>query len=87
MRTHVAPALEAWIQDHYGPAMVLSPIQIQACLRRLRMYSGALDGELGPLSCQAVLVFQRAWGLPATGKANAITQRTLAFVSADLVIG
>lgn len=81
-----APALEAKIQDRYGAEMELSPVQVQAALRRLRLYSGALDGLVGPLSQEALRIFQRAWRLPVTGVADATTARTLAFVAADLVI-
>jgi hypothetical protein len=77
-------ALEAKIQDRYGAAMKLSAVAIQTALQRLSMYSGALDGDLGALSKQAIQVFQRAWQLDPSGKPDARTQRTLAFVAADL---
>lgn len=84
--TSTAPALEARIREHYGAAMDLSPTEVQGALRRLRLYSGAVDGDLGPLSRQAIRIFQRAWGLAITGSVDAITARTLAFVAAELVI-
>ena len=81
-----APALEAKIQDMYGADMDLSAVQLQAALRRAHLYTGDLDGILGPLSRRAILSFQRAWDLPATGVADTVTQRTLAFVTAEVEI-
>ena len=79
--TNTAAALEAKIVDLYGAAFRLDAAQVQAALRQLRLYSGAVDGMLGPLSRQAINAFQRAWQLPVTGSADARTQRTLAFVA------
>lgn len=75
--------IEAEIQKHYGDKLKLSSTQIQECLKKLRLYSGELDGAIGPISKEAIRVFQRAWGIDETGKPDLKTQRTLAYVSAD----
>lgn len=66
----------------YSEQLLLTPSQVQAGLKQLKMYSGDVDGILGPISSSAISVFQRAWGLPVTGEPNKTTQRTLAFVTA-----
>ncbi len=81
-----APALEAKIQELYGADLDLSALQVQAALRRAHLYTGDLDGIPGPMSRRALLSFQRAWDLPATGVADSVTQRTLAFVTAEVEI-
>jgi len=81
-----APALEAKIQELYGADLDLPALQVQAALRRAHLYTGDLDGILGPMSRRAILSFQRAWELPATGVADTVTQRTLAFVTAEVEI-
>ena len=75
-----APGLEMLIQERYGGMFTLTPLEIQTVLKSMRLYSGDLDGDLGPLSRQAVKAFQRAWHLPETGLAGADTQRLLAFI-------
>lgn len=54
---------------------------IQANLKTVRCYSGAIDGKIGPLTRTAIAAFQRTWGLQATGKADLRTVQTLAFVA------
>jgi peptidoglycan hydrolase-like protein with peptidoglycan-binding domain len=76
--------LEAKIQSLFGSQFVLTPHDAQADLRSLRMYSGALDGELGPISRAAIAAFQRAWNLFDDGQLNIKTQRTLAFLAASV---
>jgi hypothetical protein len=73
--------LEAKIQHLYGQSLFLNPQEGQAALKTLRLYSGEIDGELGPLSREAIRVFQRGWGLIDDGTLNIKTQRTLAFVT------
>lgn len=51
-------------------------------LAELKLYGGAVDGDHGPLTKQAVKAFQRAWLLGVDGRAGAMTQRTLAYVTA-----
>lgn len=75
--------IEARIAELYGQWFELSPIRQQLALAKLHLYRGALDGLLGPISREAVRIFQRAWGLRETGKLDAKGQRTLAYVAAD----
>ena len=76
---------EQAIQKHYPQQMfALTPAEIQGSLKQLGLYSGDLDGSLGPLSLQAVRAFCRAWKL-AEGVTDDRFKRTLAFVSASIV--
>lgn len=75
--------LEARIVALYGESLRLGAEEAQAALRDLRMYGGDVDGLWGPLSREACRVFQRAWGLPVSGKLDAATQRTLAYVGCE----
>ena len=81
-----APAVEARIQSLYGPWLTQDVAGVQTLLSQLGMYSGAIDGKLGPLSQEAIRAFQRAWGLREDGKAGPRTQRTLAFVTAKRTV-
>lgn len=58
--------------------------ECQLILRKLRMYGGAIDGMLGPVSRQAISAFQRAWHLPVTGKIDDRVRRTMAYVGCDV---
>jgi hypothetical protein len=78
--------IEQLIQDMYGNAFVLSIPQVQQLLRFIRMYNGAIDGVLGPLTQEAIKVFRRAWGLPLGSGIDAMLMRTLYIVSAPLNI-
>lgn len=79
--------LERKIVKNYGRWWTkMSPQDAQRALQRLGLYDGDLDGKFGPLSREAARVFQRAWGLPATGKLDLTMRRTLAFVSADRIL-
>jgi hypothetical protein len=75
-----AAGLELLIQDRYGGMFTLTPVEIQTVLQSMRLYSGEIDGDLGPLTRQAIKSFQRAWHLPETGLAGSDTQRLLAFI-------
>ncbi len=75
--------IEARIQALYGASLKLKPREAQSALKRLRFYSGAVDGDIGPLSREAIRAFQRAWGVHENGMLDVKTQRTLAYVSAD----
>jgi hypothetical protein len=78
-------AAEMKIVELYGHHFTLTPMDIQLCLQKMKMYSGELDGALGPLSNSAVQAFGRAWALPQSewDAKSAIFQRTLAFVCSD----
>jgi hypothetical protein len=54
---------------------------VQDMLAELRLYHGAIDGKIGPLSQQAVLAFQRAWRLKETGKLDPRTVQVLVYVT------
>lgn len=75
---------EQAIQKRYPSAscFVLAPADIQTALKKLGMYSGDVDGKLGPQSLQGVGAFCRAWKLPEGTGGN--FARTLAFVAADI---
>lgn len=75
--------VEARIVELYGAALAPDDRECQRLLAKLRMYGGAIDGDLGPLTREAVRVFERAWGLIADGVLDARTRRTLAYVAAD----
>lgn len=77
--------VEALIVQRYGADMAPGDSQCQAMLASLKMYSGAVDGIVGDLTREAVRVFQRAWAskrVAETGRLDAATRRTLAFVCA-----
>ncbi len=79
-----ATASEARILERYGTDFVLSPTQIQSYLAQIKIYGGAIDGNLSSALCrEAVMAFQRAWNLDVDGDPGVMTQRTLAFVTAD----
>ena len=78
-----AQAVEDAIQGLYGGCFVLNPKQIQVALASLRLYGGAIDGQIGPLSRRGLFLFQCAWELEPTGAAGPDTQRLLAVVTAD----
>lgn len=78
-----ARAAEQAIRDRYDPEFELTPTQIQGALQKLGLYHGAIDGLIGPLTRAGLRAFQRAWNLPEN-EADERTQRTLAFVAADL---
>lgn len=59
---------------------------VQRALKSLSIYNGNVDGILGPLSTEAVEVFQRAWGLKDDGIAGIKTRRVLMLVTADKLI-
>lgn len=75
-------ALERLLTEKYGAHWVLTPEDLQRALASLRFYGGAIDGDLGPLSVQAIKLFQAGWCLKVDGIAGKITQRTLAYVTA-----
>lgn len=51
--------------------------QIQNLLQYMDYYNGTPDGDFGPLSREAVTVFQRAFGLTADGDPGPETQKAL----------
>ncbi len=90
-RTNEA-SLERKIQLHYGKAFQLSDAECQDALARLGLYSGEVDGAIGPVSRAAIRAFQRAWELDDYHRsreeyhkeqAGPVTRRVLAFVEAE----
>jgi hypothetical protein len=79
-------ALERLLKATYGRYWTLKPRDIQRALASLRLYHGAIDGILGPLSDQAARAFQRTWKLTCDGIVGKDTQRTLAYVTAEKVV-
>lgn len=79
--------VESYIQELYGADLMLDELQdVQRELAVLGFYSGALDAIWGPLTLTAIKSFQRAWGLKEDGMPGIVTQRTLAYVSANIKI-
>lgn len=83
-------ALERKIIATYGDQLKLELTEAQALLQKLKLYTGDVDGLMGPHTAAAISSFQRTWCLdrrPAAqdeqGKLGPITQRTLAYVCAQ----
>lgn len=76
-------AVEAVIQRHYGADLRPDAREVQRALARLKLYDGAVDGDLGPQSRRAIMIFQRQWALGVDGKAGSETGRLLAVVAAE----
>lgn len=51
--------------------------QIQTALKNAHLYTGAIDGKIGPLSRKAIIEFQKANGLQADGKVGPKTWAVL----------
>jgi hypothetical protein len=77
-------AAESAIQQRYRGMFSLDVLGVQSCLQKLRLYHGEIDGDLGPLTKQAVAAFARSWNC-AADFANDRFQRTLAYLAADTV--
>ncbi len=73
--------IEARIIQLYGPQLELDETGAQECLKKLKLYSGELDGLFGKISKMALSMFQRSVNLADTGKLDARTQRTLAYAA------
>lgn len=85
-----AGVLEQHIQDVYGKSLLVAPnggnYFLQTALQKLKLYGGAIDGIIGPRTKTALQLFQKTWDLPQTGKLDKKTERTLAYVTADINI-
>lgn len=84
--TNTSAAGDAKILSLYADGLKLEPKEVQECLAHLKIYGGEADGIIGPRSTQAIMAFQRAWKLSPTGLVDVRTERTLAYVSANVVI-
>ena len=86
VRTNTSMAAEAKILSYYKDGLTLDSKEVQECLAHLKLYNGDVDGIIGPRTRQAIMAFQRAWKLQASGQVDSRTERTLAYVTADLAI-
>jgi hypothetical protein len=82
----LAPDVETVIRATYGDALFPELEECQILLRKLRLYSGVIDGTLGPLTAEAIAAFQRAWNLTTEPRGRRAmldprTRRTLAYVT------
>ncbi len=77
----VAPAAEAMLGDSSSATGIVSdkptPKNIQTALKNAGLYSGKIDGNIGPKSKQAVEAFQSQNGLKADGKVGPKTWKAL----------
>lgn len=85
--SNTASTVEARIVELHGAQLAPDDAASQEMLTKLRLYAGDIDGDIGPLSREAIRVFQRAWGLPETGGLEPRTRRTLAYVSCERAPG
>ena len=83
--TNRSSGIEAKIKATFGDQLLLTPEEAQIALSKMRYYSGEIDGVFGRGSKESLMAFQRAWKLPVTGQLDARTERTLAYVSAEIV--
>jgi hypothetical protein len=74
-------AAEAMIDYYYPNITPLTSYEIQEGLKTCGMYSGNIDGDVGPLCKIAVNSFCQAWRLP--NDMGPRFQRTLAFIAAE----
>lgn len=77
-------AVEARIRQTFGDDLLLTPYEAQVGLARMKLYHGEIDGKFWGGSMQALRAFQRAWNLPVTGELDPRTERTLAYVTAEI---
>jgi hypothetical protein len=76
-------AVERKMQDYYGKFWLLSPEEVQGTLKSLKLYSGEIDGKIGPVSREAIMAFQRQMKLTPTGEASPQTKRMLAISASE----
>lgn len=79
-----AASVDARIEATFGDQLKLTPEEAQIALAKMKLYNGEIDGIFGRGSKQSLLAFQRAWKLPETGELDARTERTLAYVTAEV---
>ena len=80
--------MEAKLLLVHGAQLAPDPKECQRLLAKLKMYGGAIDGDIGPISREAIAAFQRAWRVKQEqgGKLGIRTRRTLAFVARTTVV-
>jgi hypothetical protein len=74
---------EAHLRDLYGDQMILTVSESQRALATLGHYSGAVDGQAGPLTRAAVRALRAEWGLRDGVLVDGVVQRLLAYLTAD----
>lgn len=75
--------IEARIVELHGASFGADERACQEMLARLRLYAGAIDGDIGPLSRESIRAFQRTWGLKESGALDRRTRRTLVYVTCE----
>ena len=81
-------AVEGAIQRYYMHefAAMREPKAIQEALATLRLYDGAIDGKLGPLSRRAIGLFQRQWGIRESTGAPRVGPETARMLVAAVLV-
>lgn len=85
--TNRSQGIEAKIKATFGDQLLLTPEEAQIALSKIKFYGGEIDGKFGAGSKQALMAFQRAWRLQPSGQLDAKTERTLAYVTAEVITG
>lgn len=78
--------VEQVMWDLYGQDFSYDGHELQRKLVKLGLYHGEIDGSIGPLSQEAIMAFQRTWGLRPSGVAARTEQRLLAYVTAEVEV-
>jgi hypothetical protein len=79
-------AAEERIHELHGEDFSLSIAQVQKKLGELGIYSLPISGELDEYTREAIMVFQRAWGLSEDGTASMPFCRVLSVLTVELEI-
>ena len=66
-----------------APATAAAVTTLQQQLAQLHLYSGSIDGIMGPKTSAGITAIQREAGLAQTGKMNAATQTALNYYLAN----
>jgi hypothetical protein len=74
---------QKWIAEVYGAQLDGDEAWTQTLLGKLGLYKGPVDGDFGPKSRAALRQFEQDWGLPVDGIPDAVSNRTLAAVTAE----
>lgn len=75
---------QEWLLSTFGDywRYGMTKRHVQRQLLELNLYHGEIDGKHGPLTRNALRLFQGTWRLRRTGRATENTRRVLAFVTA-----
>jgi len=72
-------------KDSGFPRPPRDTLELQIALARLAYSSGSIDGVMGPQTRAAILAFQRAYELRASGELDTVTRSALVLETAPLV--